>query len=369
MSNAITDAPSTVLIVGASGLVGTAAAHAFLDAGWEVIAASRRQPELLEGRSYQHLALDLQDAAACRTASAALTQVTHVVYTAVYELPGLIEGWSDPHQIETNGQMLQNLLEPLAAHGNLQHVTILQGTKAYGISVGPMRVPAREQHARVEHPNFYWLHEDYITEKSAACGFDFTILRPQLIVGPNHGVVMNLPPIVGAYAAIRRHEGLPFGFPGGADWVWEAVDVRLVGNACLWAATHAVACGETYNLTNGEVFMWRDMWPAIADTLGMELGADEPVSLAQYLNERESVWEEITAQHGLQKIPLMTLLGESHYYADMCFAYAAEQAPSPTFVSTVKIKQAGFTETYNSEESFCYWLRDLQARKVIPPPG
>ena len=40
----------TVLIAGASGLVGTAAAIEFADAGWNVIALSRRVPELLEGR-------------------------------------------------------------------------------------------------------------------------------------------------------------------------------------------------------------------------------------------------------------------------------------------------------------------------------
>jgi hypothetical protein len=37
------------------------------------------------------------------------------------------------------------------------------------------------------------------------------------------------------------------------------------------------------------------------------------------------------------------------------------------FVSTVKIKQAGFTETYDTEESFCYWLQKLIDRKVLPP--
>ncbi len=357
-----------VLVVGASGLVGTAAAQAFMDAGWPVIAASRRTPTLLDGRNHQHLALDLQNAAACKAAAADLTQVTHVVYTAVYELPGLIEGWSDPHQIETNGQMLRNLIEPLAAHGNLQHVTILQGTKAYGSAVRPMRVPAREDQPRVEHPNFYWLHEDYIAEKSATAGFAYTILRPQLIVGPNHGVVMNLPPVIGAYAAIRHHEGLPLAFPGGPDWVWEAVDVRLVGRACVWAADNPVAAGETYNLTNGEVFLWRDMWPAIAATLGVETAPDEPCSVARYLSERAALWDEITAKYDLQRIPLMDLLGESHYYADLCFAYGAEQAPPPTFVSTVKIKQAGFTETFDSEASFCHWLRDLQARRILPPP-
>ena len=34
-----------------------------------------------------------------------------------------------------------------------------------------------------------------------------------MIVGPNHGVVMNLPPVIGVYAALRRAEGLPLAFP------------------------------------------------------------------------------------------------------------------------------------------------------------
>lgn len=361
-------ARGTVLVVGASGLVGTAAATAFAEAGWSVIAASRRSPEFLQPGSFQYLNLDLQDPEACRRAAAEMQQVTHVVYTAVYELPGLVHGWSDPHQIQTNGQMLRNLIEPLALHGALQHVTILQGTKAYGGAVQPMRVPARENQARVEHPNFYWLQEDYIRTKSSACNFTYTILRPQLIVGPNYGVVMNLPPVIGAYAAIRQHEGLNFAFPGGPDWIWEAVDVRLVGRACLWAAQEPIAAGETYNLTNGEVFSWRDMWPALADTLGVSVGADEPHSVAQYLASKSELWTEITQQHNLQSIALPQLLGESHFYADLCFAQGADSAPSPTFVSTIKIKQAGFTETANSEESFCHWLRELQQRNILPTP-
>ena len=359
------DTSGTVLVVGASGLVGTAAVNSFLASGWQVIAASRRKPELVAAE-VKHISLDLQDAEACRTAANQLTSVTHIVYTAVYELPGLMSGWSDPGQIATNGQMLENLLEPLTEVANLQHVTILQGTKAYGAAVQAARVPARESQPRVVHPNFYWLHEDYIVAKSAIAGFSYTILRPQLIVGPNHGVVMNLPPVVGAYAALRRHEGLPLTYPGGADWVWEAVDVRLVGDACVWAANNEVAAGETYNLTNGEVFMWRDMWPALAETLGMQTAPDEPISLVEYFSSRTEMWDEVVQHHGLQPISLVDLLGESHHYADMCFAYGATEPPAPTFVSTVKIKQAGFTDTYNSEASFCHWLTDLQTRRIIP---
>ena len=175
------DANKTVLIIGASGLVGTAAARAFRSENWSVIATSRRIPELLQDENYQYLSLDLQDAAACTRAAESLETITHVVYAAVYEMPGLMTGWSDPHQIETNAKMLRNIIEPLARHDRLQHVTLLQGTKAYGGSVQPMRVPARESQPRVDHPNFYWEQEDYLREKSSTAHFDYTILRPQLI--------------------------------------------------------------------------------------------------------------------------------------------------------------------------------------------
>ena len=50
-----------VLIVGASGLVGTAAAISFARAGWPVVAASRRFPELLNDANIEFVPLDLQD--------------------------------------------------------------------------------------------------------------------------------------------------------------------------------------------------------------------------------------------------------------------------------------------------------------------
>ncbi|MGH9094380.1 MAG: short-chain dehydrogenase, partial [Acidimicrobiales bacterium] len=197
----------------------------------------------------------------------------------------------------------------------------------------------------------------------------FTIMRPQIVVGPNTGVVMNLPPVIGAYAAICKEEGRPFGFPGGVPWVLEAVDCRLVAGAIRWAADASGAAGEHFNLTNGEVFSWRDLWPAFAEELGVEPGPDQPVRLSEHLPAKAAVWEEIVAKHGLRPNSMTELLGESHHYADFCFAYGAEESPPPAFVSTVKIKQAGFTETWDTEESFRHWLRVLIERRVLPPAG
>ncbi len=357
----------TVLIAGASGLVGAACVDRFLDDGWNVIALSRRRPEVFSDRPFDHLQADLQDETATREAVQGLSGVSHVVYTAVYEKHGLIQGWTEQDQMDTNLAMLRNLIEPLTEATDLRHVTLMQGTKAYGIHLHPMRIPARERYPRDEHANFYWLQEDYLKEKSAATGFTFTIMRPQLIVGPNTGVVMNLPPVIGAYAAICKAEGRPFGFPGGVPYVWEAVDTRLVANAIRWAAEAPAAAGQHFNLTNGEVFEWRDLWPAMAETLGVEAGPDEPLSLAEFLPSKADVWDKLVAEHGLRQITMEELLGESHFYADFCFAYGATEAPPPAFVSTVKIKQAGFTEAQDTEETFVHWLKVLQDRKVLPP--
>lgn len=357
----------TVLIAGASGLVGTACVERFCDDGWDVVALSRRPPEVASGTPFRHRAADLRDPAATRAAVQDLHAVTHVVYAALYEKPGLIPGWTAPDQMATNLAMLRNLLGPLTEVADLAHLTLLQGTKAYGAHVHPMRIPGRERQPRDDHENFYWLQEDHAAQAGRAAGFATTIMRPQLIVGPNHGVAMNLPPVIGAYAAICREEGRPFGFPGGASCVWEAVDTRLVANAIRWAATEPAAAGQTFNLTNGEVFAWPDLWPVLAGTLGVEPGPPEPVALAEFLPAKAEVWDRIVARHGLRPIAMTDLLGESHHYADMAFAHGRTTPPPPALLSTVKIKQAGFTEVRDTEETFAYWLSVLQERRVLPP--
>jgi nucleoside-diphosphate-sugar epimerase len=367
-----------VLVVGASGLIGTAVVDAFLEAGWDVTAVSRRRPDLFGTRAFTHLPVDLADAGACERAFGALGHVTHVVYTAVYEKPGLIPGWSDPEQQDTNRRMLRNVLEPLTRAARLEHLTLMQGTKAYGmqptrvgdaVRLNPMRIPARERHPRVEHANFYWLQEDYAREKSVEAGFAWTIFRPTIVIGPNVGVAMNTIPVVGIYAALCREEGLPFAYPGHLSFVREAVDVRLIADAVLWGTRTPAAHGEHFNLTNGEVFSWRDLWPSMAQCLGVEVGPDRPVKMAEYLPSRAALWDRIVERHGLRRLSMAQLLGESHHSADLRFGYGLTAPPPPVFVSTVKIKQAGFTQTFDTEAAVRHRLEVLMARRIIPGKG
>jgi len=362
--------PKTVLVLGASGLVGTAAIDEFLGAGWHVVAVSRRTPEVSSDRPFRHLAVDLHDPAACESAFGALPEVTHVAYAAVYEKPGLVEGWSDPEQMQTNLRMLRNVVEPLSAVAHLEHVTLMQGTKAYGVHLHPIPIPARERYPRDDHPNFYWLQEDYIKETSERMGFAWTILRPVQVVGAAFGVAYSMPPVIGVLAAICREERRPFGFPGNPlAPVKQVVDVRLVAQAIRWAATAPEAKGEHFNLTNGEVFSWQQLWPSLAEELGVEPAEGASLSMAEFLPGKGDVWDKIVAGHGLRSLTIADVLGQSHQYADYTFGYGLTEAPPSALVSTIKVKHAGFTQTWDTEESFRHWLRTLIERRVLPPAG
>ena len=356
-----------VLVAGASGVVGSSAITAFSEAGWDVVSLSRRTPELRPSGSVRHLNVDLTDKEAASARLAALEDISHVVFAAVAEAPGLISGWFDTEQMQLNLAMLQNCLEPLVeSKSNLKHVSIMQGTKAYGLHIHPLDVPARERSPRDPHPNFYWLQEDYLKKRSAQVGFNFTIMRPPMVMGGAYGAVMNVAPVLGAYAAICREEGLPLGFPGGAPYVTEALDARLLGDALVWAAHAPQARNQHFNITNGDVFEFRSVWPAIADALGMEVGPDAPQSLADLLPRKAAVWDEIVRKHKLRPISIEALLGESHFVTDFLFGYGLEAPPPPAFISTIKLRKAGFTKVCDTEDMFRYWLSSFIDRRILP---
>jgi hypothetical protein len=69
---------------------------------------------------------------------------------------------------------------------------------------------------------------------------------------------------------------------------------------------------------------------------------------------------------GLRKLSMAQILGESHHSEDQRFGYGLNEPPPPVFVSTVKIKQAGYTDTYDTEQAVKHWLGVLMDRKIIP---
>jgi nucleoside-diphosphate-sugar epimerase len=357
---------NTVLVAGASGLVGYAAARHFARLpGWRVIAVSRRLPAELD--RVELVSVDLMDAARCAEVFGAMRDVTHLVYAALYEKPGLFQGWREHDQMETNRRMLEHLFEPLVRVAPLRHVTLLQGTKAYGAHLHPIPIPAKERAPRDPHDNFYWLQEDYLRARQAGQAWTWTILRPQVVFGESLGSHMNMIPAIGVYAALLREEGRPLSFPGGPPWVREAVDADLLARACEWAATAPACANETFNINNGDVFEWRHVWPAIAETLGMDVGPDEERSLAVEMPPREAEWQAIVRKYRLRAPErLADFVGQGFIYADGQFAYGAKRTPPTTLVSTIKARQFGFSDCIDTEDMFRKWFRRFQERRWLP---
>ena len=357
----------TVLVVGATGLVGSAVVRQLRGRDCDIIATVRKPPGETEGVRY--LEVDLFDAPACYQLFSQLPEVTHLVYTALYERAELVSGWSDAEQIEINERMFRAVLDPLrGAQGALRHVSLLQGTKAYGVHVRAIPVPAREDRDELRsQPNFYWRQEAHLREAASAADWGWTILRPTLIVGGVIGGAMNAIPPICVFASLLKDQGLPLAFPGGGPRIAAAVDADLLARAIDWAGETAAARNRTFNVTNGDVYVWENVWPVFAEEMGMELGRPEPRSLADYCAERHAQWEAIRQRRDLLAPDLQSFVGPSLQYCDYLLRCGQPEPGPATAVSTIAIQKAGFHEVMDSEEMFRKWVRDLQSRRLIPP--
>src|SRR5262249_49491346 len=74
----------------------------------------------------------------------------------------------------------------------------------------------------------------------------------------------------------------------------------------------------------------RNVWPPLAETLGVETGPDMPTSVAAYLEENADVWDQIVAKYDLRSRNLRELVGHGDQHADFAFAYGARKDLEPS---------------------------------------
>ena len=360
----------TVLVVGASGFVGSAAVEAFSrEDGCRVIALSRRRPDSLpEGVAF--LSLDLLDQNACAQVAEQLAGVTHLVYAAVNETPGdLIASWTDPDHAGRNGQMLENLMQPLLLVTKaLQQVILMHGTKAYGTHLPdqPVAVPLRESLPRPPHDDFYFRQQDYLWEQSRSASWSWTVFRAPTIVGGGLGSNLNGLLAIAVYAALCKQASEPLCFPGAgpSDGIMEMVDVELLANAVVWSTRASTVHNEIFNVANGDVYSWPDLWPVIADEIGLAVGAAKPASVVEVMNRQAARWAALVDQYNLQApANWYEFLGESCALAD----FVLNNCGRSVLTSTIKIRQAGFSQCMDSSDCVIKWIRRWRDQGLLPP--
>lgn len=353
-----------ILIVGALGTVGRPALEHFEALPeWEIVGVSRRKPDFPTRAAWA--AVDLRDRASVEAALSGISDITHIAYTAVWEKPDVTRGWAEQEHVEANLAMLRNLVEVVeTVSPGLRHITLLQGTKAYGGHLGPFRMPARETDPRYMGPNFYYPQMDWLAERQQGKGWTWTILRPQLVCGLALGSPLNIITAMGMFAAISREQGIPLRFPGGAPRIGEATDARLIAKGMEWAGTNPACANQIFNIANGDVYVWENVWPRLAQLFGMELAPPHPFSLARVMPENEPVWDRIVQRYDLVPTSYHQMV-PAWQFADFLFGYG--QRPNPHHMSTIKIRKFGFAECVDTEEMFAELVAELQRRRILPP--
>lgn len=346
------------VVIGASGIAGSYVVGHLLDLGWSVHGVSRRPPAQSPGPRFTHVAVDLMDAQASRAALGKLGDATHLFYCGYVPHPDV------ETLIALNTDMMRNSLDGLlAARPPLRAAVLLQGTKYYGCHLGPFKTPAKESDGRMTHARwFYYTQEDLLIDRQRGQSWYWTAVRPHSICGLTLGTPLNLVSILGTYAAIVRELGLPFAFPGRPS-VWDALyqltDASVLARGMVWAATRPACAGEAFNLTNGDLFRWRHLWPRLAEHFGLAVGEPADIDLVAFMADKEPVWRRIVERHGLRPLSFASV-------ADWHVANYFFSADWDIISDMTRTHRAGFVPAVDSVEMLLGLLADLRRDRALP---
>jgi nucleoside-diphosphate-sugar epimerase len=348
------------LVVGATGIVGSALAKRLVAEHWQVAGLARRP---LPQAGVTPIAADLHDPASLAAALAGL-KPTHV----------FLATWSrqatEAENIRVNAGMVRNVLDAVGPAGSVRHVGLVTGLKhylgpfeAYGKGVLP-QTPFREEQGRLDVDNFYYAQEDAVFAAAARDGYHWSVHRPHTIIGEAVGNAMNMGTTLAVYASICRATGRKFRFPGSpAQWssLTDMTDARLLASQLYWAATTPAAADQAFNVVNGDVFRWSWMWGRIAEWFGIQAepfdGTMAP--LAEQMADDAAIWSELARQQNLVESNIDRLVSPWHTDADL-------GRPIEVVTDMSKSRRLGFLDYQPSDDAFFDLFASLRAQRLIP---
>jgi nucleoside-diphosphate-sugar epimerase len=356
MSGQNSGEPKVALVVGAHGVIGSNLIGHLSELGdWDVIGLSRRGGT--DVGQVRYVAVDLLDPEDCRRRLGDLREVTHIFYAAYQDRPT----WAE--LVPPNLAMLVNVVEavePVAT--GLRHVSLMQGYKVYGAHLGPFKTPARESDPPHMPPEFNVDQQEFLERRQRGKAWSWSALRPSVVCGYALGNPMNLTMVIAVYAAISKELGLPLRFPGrrGAyDSLLEMTDAGLLARATVWAATDERCANQAFNINNGDLFRWSEMWPKIAASFGLEVAPPLPMSLEVVMADKEPVWNAMVKKYDLAPHSYQEV--SSWRFGDFVFSWDYDM-----FADGSKARRFGFHDFVDTEAMFRDIFDGFRRRRIIP---
>ncbi|MFB7814969.1 SDR family oxidoreductase [Paenibacillus chitinolyticus] len=346
----------TALVIGANGVIGgNLIQHLMTLPEWDIIGVSRRGGE--DTSQVRYVAADLLNEEDTRDKLGKLTEVTHIFYAAYQDRPT----WAE--LVPPNLAMLVNVvnaIEPIAPR--LQHISLMQGYKVYGAHLGPFKTPAKETDAHHMPPEFNVDQQQFLEQRQPGSKWTWSALRPSVVCGFALGNPMNLAMVIAIYASMSKELGLPLRFPGkpGAyHSLLEMTDAGLLARATVWAATDERCANQAFNITNGDLFRWNELWPKIAAFFELETAPPLPMSLDVVMADKETLWNTMVEKYDLANNSFQDV--SSWRFGDFVFSWDYD-----FFADGTKARRFGFHDFIDTEKMFMDIFEDFRKRKVIP---
>ena len=238
-------------------------------------------------------------------------------------------------------------------------MVLVTGTKYYGSHLGAFKTPAREDDPRHAGANYYYDQIDWLTAFQKGKRWSWTELRPQTLCGFAPGTAMSIVPVIAVYAAMRKELGLPLAFPGKA-WssIYQVTESTHLAEAACWAATEPRCANQAYNITNGDYFRWRHLWPKIAGVFGMPAADPQPHALVEFMADKAPLWDRMVKRHDLQPYRFDQIAAWP--FGDYVF-----NCDWDVMSNITKSRQHGFQTVVDSEEMFVRLLARFRAEKIV----
>jgi hypothetical protein len=226
------------------------------------------------------------------------------------------------------------------------------------------------------------------------------VTYPNDVIGFARGNFMNVGSSIAIYAAVCKELGSELPYPGSEAFytMYDTfTDAHLHAEFCVWASKQPGAANEAFNVTNGDVESWQNMWPKLAKYFDLEVPKDQftrpsplsvekklqpqpPISvradeigvvasqstLSQRINlvkwsqekEVKEAWKRLAEREGLEHDALQNATWE---FADFVLGrnYNIVQSMS-------KARRIGWTGYLDTWENFEGLFKTLEAEKVLP---
>lgn len=349
-------AKKTALVVGANGVIGRNLIDYLITLPeWTIIGVSRRSG--MNTDRLQYVAADLLNKEDTLAKLGNLTTVTHIFYAAYQDRPT----WAE--LVPPNLAMLVNVvnvIEPIAP--NLTHISLMQGYKVYGAHLGPFKTPARETDANHMPPEFNIDQQQFLEQRQPGSTWTWSALRPSVVGGFALGNPMNLAMVIAIYASMSKELGLPLRFsgkPGAYNSLLEMTDANLLARATVWAATDVRCANQAFNITNGDLFRWNELWPKIAKFFELETAPPLPMALEVVMADKEALWNSMVEKYDLMRNSYKDV--SSWGFGDFVFSWDYD-----FFSDSSKSRRFGFHEFVETEQMFMDIFEQFRQRKVIP---